>query len=269
MTMKKINLIVTVLMLIAIWPAAQQKKDAKAQELIQKVIKEFGGEAFLSWKDFTGSGRYFQIKSNGDQGWTKFWEYYKWSGLSRMEFDKKSEGIVEIYNTRLGKGWSYEYGKVKDKTSEEYRDFLLSEKRNITNLFRERWREPGMKVFYYSPSSLDTVKPMEALEFVDVENYSITVYFEEGSPRPVKLDYKEQIKDGPMVTKSDMFYRWFKYQEVLTPKRVEFYISGRLTGLVEYAEAAYNTGLDDKLFDEPKPAPVKKSKEKKKSEEKS
>lgn len=240
------------LMLLLRVPLYAQNGDEKARSLVQRTIQEMGGNALSGVKDAYGSGRFFILKEGG-QSWTKFWDYYKWPGKARTEFDRKQTGIVEIYDLTLGKGWIYEYGKVKEKTADEMRDFRLAEKRNLINLFRDRWREPGTKVFYYGPGAIDTLKPMEALEFVDAENYSVTVYFEEGNPRPTKLEYKDRTAEGLAVTKSEQFFRWFKVHGVLTPKRVEFYTNDRQTGLVEYSELDYNLDLPDTLFQQPLP----------------
>jgi len=222
----------------------------KAQELIQKVRTELGDKAFESWTDYYGEGRMFILKRGG-QSWTKFWEYYKWSGKSRTAYNDKD--LYDVYNLDLGKGWAFEYGKVKAKTEEDVRRFRQSEKRNLFNLFRDRYREPGMKVFYLGPENIDSLKPMEALEFVDADNFSFIVYFEEGNPVPQKVEYKDRNPDGLTINKTERFYRWFRVDGILSPKRVEFYTGENQTGLVEYSLFRYNTGLSDTLFQEPVP----------------
>ena len=233
-----------------------QTQSEAADRKIQKTIKAFGGQAFLTWKDFYGEGRMYILRTSG-QSWTKFWEYYKWSGKSRVNLDKKENALADIYNLDEGKGWSYEYGKVKDKTPAEVRDFRLGEKRNLSNLFRDRWKEPGVKVFYYGPNDIDSLKPLEALEFIDVENYSVTVYYEEGNPVPFKLTYKERNPDGIVLEKSEQFFRWFKYNGILTPLRVEYYTNDTEAGLLEYSLVQYNVGMPDSLFEKPQPEPGK------------
>jgi hypothetical protein len=232
-------------------------EDDRARQLVQSTIQEFGGSAFLDWKDMYGEGRIFMLKE-GRQSWTKFWDFYRWSGKSRTDFDKRAEGLSDIFNLDLGKGWTYEYGKVKPKTEDDMRRFRLAEKRNLANLFRERWKEPGMKVLYVGPNEIDTTQPMEALEFLDTENYSVTVYYEEGKALPVKLEYRDRNQDGIVLNKAEMYFRWFRFQGILTPLRVEMYTNGRQTGLVEYSLVQYNTGLSESLFTEPAPVVKKK-----------
>ena len=176
-----------------------------------------------------GEGRIFMLKE-GRQSWTKFWDYYRWSGKARTDFDKRGEGLADIFNLELGKGWTYEYGKVKPKTEDDLRRFRLAEKRNLASLFRERWKEPGMKVLYLGPNEIDTTQPMEALEFLDTENYSVTVYYEEGKALPVKLEYKDRNQDGIVLNKAEMYFRWFRFQGILTPLRIELYTNGRQSG---------------------------------------
>jgi hypothetical protein len=232
-------------------PARGADED-RAQKLIQSTIQEFGGNAFLTWKDSYGEGRIFMLKE-GRQSWTKFWDFYRWSGKARTDFDKRSEGLADIFNLELGKGWTYEYGKVKPKSEDDLRRFRLAEKRNLASLFRERWKEPGMKVLYLGPNEIDTTQPMEALEFLDTENYSVTVYYEEGKALPLKLEYKERNPDGIVLNKAEMYFRWFRFQGILTPLRIELYTNGRQSGLLEYSLVQYNTGLAESLFTEPAP----------------
>jgi len=249
--MKKIFWLIIIIMMIIPLMRGETEKD-KATILIQKTIKEMGGPAFLKWTDYYGDGRFYIIKGSR-KSWTKFWEEYKWNGKSRINFDKKREAISEIYNMDLGKGWSYEYGKVKEKSEDDIQRFRLAEKRNLANLFRERWKEDGMKVFYLGPGNFDTVKPLEALEFVDADNYIVTVFYEEGSSLPFKIAYKERNKDGIVLYKEEQVFRWFKIKGIQTPLRVEFYTNGEHSGLLEYSEFLYNVGLSDALFQKPSP----------------
>lgn len=235
-------------------PALSADAD-KARELIAKVRAELGGKAFESWTDYYGEGRMFILKRDGGQSWTKFWEYYKWSGKSRTAFNDKD--LYDVFNLELGKGWAFEYGKVKVKTDEDVRRFRQAEKRNIFNLFRDRYQEPGMKVFYLGPENIDTLKPMEALEFVDADNYTFTVFFEEGNPVPQKVEYHDKTPDGLTIKKTELFYRWFRVDGVLSPKRVEFFTGDSQTSLVEYNLFRYNSGLSDALFQEPVPVAKK------------
>ena len=248
------SFLLVVMMSSGVW--GQAADDNRAQGMIQRTIQALGGEKFLTWKDMYGHGRIFVIKRDG-QSWTKFWEYYRWEGKSRTELEKQHEALADIFNLELGKGWTYEYGRVKPKTEEEMRRFRQSEKRNIYNIFRRRWQEDGMKVLYYSPADIETVKPMEALEFIDAENFTVTVFFEESVPLPVKVEYQDRNEDGIVLPKSEMFFRWFRSGGVMAPHRVEFFTRESNTGLVEYTEVNFNVGLADALFQEPVP-PVKK-----------
>jgi hypothetical protein len=258
MSSRRILLIcLTATCLLAAVRAADKPSDDKAGQLIQATIRELGGPAFLGWKDMYGEGRIFILKE-GRQSWTKFWDYYRWKGKARTDLDKRGEGLADIFNLELGQGWTYEYGKVKPKSDEDMRRFRLSEKRNLAALFRERWKEPGMHVVFIGPSEIDTTKPMEALAFIDADNYTVTVFYDEGNPRPVKLEYKDRNPDGIVLNNTEMFFRWFVFQGILTPLRVELYTNDRQTGLIEYKTIQYNTGLPDSLFTEPTPVVKKK-----------
>jgi hypothetical protein len=255
--MKHAAWIVIFVLVSWIGPEPRAAEDSRPQEMIQKTVRALGGSKFLSAKDMFGYGRMFVIKRDG-QAWTKFWEYYRWDGKSRTELEKPREALVDIYNLELGKGWSYEYGKVKPKTDDEMRRFRQSEKRNVHNLFRGRWKEDGMKIIYYSPAEIETVKPMEALEFIDAENYTVTVFFDEGNSLPVRVEYQDRNPDGIVLPKAEMLFRWFETNGVMAPHRVEFFTRDTNTGLVEYTEVQFNVGLSEDLFLEPLPVTKKK-----------
>lgn len=231
---------------------SQTVMDEKARARYDRTVQAMGGKAFLSWIDSYGTGRYFVLKEDGG-GWADFWDYYKWPGKSRTDMDEKEKGLVDVFNLDLGKGWTAEYGKVRPKTEAELQRFRLSEKRNLAALFRTRIKEPGIRVFYFGPTSIDTVKPMEALEFVDAENYSVSVYFEEGEGLPVRMEYTERDEQGIVQKKTDVFYKWFSFQGVMFPKRLEFFTNGKPSGLVEYDTVKFNSSLPDSLFQEPHP----------------
>lgn len=238
--------------LIFLTAGMMAEDEAVVQKLIARTVEKLGGQKFLQFKNYTGNGRVFSIKRDG-QSWTKFWEYYQTGGLSRVDYDKQYAGLSEIYNLPLGKGWNYEYGKVKPMKESELKKFRLSEKKNLFNLFRDRYREPGMKIFYYGPGQIDDLKPLEALEFIDTENFSVTVYYEEGSALPYKLEYNDRNDEGIALKKAEMYFRWFTHQGIQSPMRIEFYSNGRETGLVEYSAFTFNTVIPESLFLEPAP----------------
>lgn len=239
--------------------------DPVVRERLDQTVEAMGGDAFLAWKDYSSFGRYFAFKKEG-QGWMKFWYYYKWKGMERTEFEEQKTGIIEIYNLTVNSGWTYDYGSVKEKTPEEMRDFMLAEKRNLVVLFRERWKEPGMKVFFMGPKNFKTIQPVEALEFLDADNYSVMVYFEEGTHLPFKAEYVDRNSDGVQVKKEERYYRWFKFQGVCVPMRIEFYTEGRASGLAEFETMAFDKGLSESMFQKPEAKPEKKKKKKPKEE---
>lgn len=243
-------------------PADGPRMDPKALDLLNRTVQALGGDAFRSWAGYHGEGRIYLIKGD-NQSWTKFWYDYRWPGKERMALEEPDGAIVEIYNLEQGKGWAYEYGKVKDKTEEEIRRFRLTEKRSFVNLFRERWKEPGMKVFHLGPESFDSVRPEEGLEFVDAENYAVTVIYAEGKALPERVEYVEKTASGRTEKHADHFFRWFRYQGVMMPLRIEFFTNGVMTRQVDFTLVSFRDPLPDSDFSAPRPGPVKEKKKKK------
>lgn len=240
------------LIVLAFSVTSAQEPDARALDLIQQTIDGLGGEKFLNWKDYQAEGRFYAIKG-AQKSWTKFWEQYAWWGKYRINFGKKEGAIAEVYNLELNKGWDYEFGKVKDKPEEDIRKYEISERRDPRYMFREGWKKEGMKVFFLDPDNFDTIEPQVALEFLDAENRSVTFFYQEGSHVPFKMLYKERNDNGIMQEKEQMFFRWFNIQGIYSPMRIEFYTNGERSGLLEYSEIHYNTGIPDAVFQRPQP----------------
>ncbi len=108
----------------AVW-AAEAEISPAAKELLDRTVQNLGGESFLNWAGYHGEGRSYVIKGD-NQSWTQFWYDYRWPGMERMAYEEERGAIVEVWNTPQGKGWTYEYGKVKEQTAEEYRRIVES-----------------------------------------------------------------------------------------------------------------------------------------------
>jgi len=249
--MKK-HLLTCFIILLALPLTSAQESNTQALDLIRQTIDALGGEKFLNWQDYTSNGRFYAIKGS-QKSWTKFWEEYKWWGKYRINFGKEEGAMAEVYNLELNKGWDYEFGKVKDKSEEDIRKYAVSERRDPRYLFREGWKQEGMKVFFLGPENFDTIEPQVALEFLNAENLSVTVFYQEGSHVPYKIIYKERNENGIMQEKEQMFFRWFHIQGIYSPMRIEFYTNGERSGLLEYSEIQYNTGIPDSIFQRPLP----------------
>ena len=75
--------------------AAEAEVSPAARELLERTIRNLGGESFLNWAGYHGEGRSYVIKGD-NQSWTQFWYDYRWPGMERMAYEEERGAIVEV-----------------------------------------------------------------------------------------------------------------------------------------------------------------------------
>ncbi|MGW8181130.1 MAG: hypothetical protein ACWGQW_20565, partial [bacterium] len=168
---------------------AEESGEIKARKVIQAAIEAMGGDAYLSVNATHSYGRYFQFS----KGRKSFAQYNDWTVLKpvkwRFQLGKGKNQFVSIYNLEEGKGWTLE-GKdiVEEIPEDDIEKFRRSAKEDLDIILRFRLDEEGMNFFYYGPNDIAGQGKHEAVEFLDMMNKSIVVFFDRQSHLPAKLE---------------------------------------------------------------------------------
>jgi hypothetical protein len=223
-----------------------EQSAAKAKEMIQKAIEALGGQAYLSVRDITRTGRYAQFGHAGDlTGYIKFYDYQKLPDKNRTEFSGK-RNIIEVFNG--DRGWELDRGGVVEASAESIEQFQEGLKKDVDYLFHYRLNEEGM-IFRYAGSDIVDLKQVDWIEMVDRERRTVCIALERSTSLPIRTVYVVRDPATRQRTEEiEFFSNYHPVRGVQTPFQVTRERNGIKVYQVFFDDCQYNTNLSDSLF---------------------
>ncbi len=239
---------------IAVFAVVQARADIapEARRVIDRAIKEMGGDAYLNMNATSSSGRYFHFR----KGRKAFTEYTDWTVYnpvkSRFQMGEGKRQYVQIYNLELDKGWTLD-GKstVEEIKPEEIEQFKKAVSLDVDVLLRYRLNEEGMNVYYFGPEDIAGTGSFEAVEFLDATNNSVVVFFNTKTGLPEKLESHFTDKVGVRHKREHEFYNWHVIQGVNLPLRHDIYVDEEVSEQQFVVDIIVNPDLPESLFTRP------------------
>lgn len=219
---------------------------AKARELIKQAIEALGGEAYLSVKDVSCTGRLAQFASQGDLGgYVKIYDYVLLPDKNRTEYSDK-HNIIEVNNG--DQGWTLDKGGVTDAPPGAGETYLEGLKRNMDQLLRYRLKEEGM-VFRYGGSDVVDLRPVDWVEVQDSERRITRMAIEKSTRLPLRAVYiTRDAETRQRIEETEYFSNYFVVNGVQTPKQIARERNGRKVYQVFWSGCQYNTALTASFF---------------------
>jgi hypothetical protein len=225
----------------------------KGKRIVNEALAALGGDKFLAMKDRTESGRaysFYRERLTGLSIAKIYTRYYDEESASlklkeRQTFGKK-EDIITLFDGTNGYQLTYRGAKPLDK--ERYDRYVMSTRRNILYILRERLKEPGL-IIEYKRSEVFENAPVHVVDLTDSEDQVVTVMFLQSSHLPIRQifhhldpEYKERIEEVTRFTKyrdvDGVQWPFNMLRERNGEKIFEIFSDG----------VTINTGLTDDLF---------------------
>ncbi len=223
-----------------------ERSAAKAGQLIQQAIQALGGQAYLTVRDQTCTGRVGFFGHSGDlTGYDKIYDFILQPDKERTEYSKK-RNIIDVYDGN--RGWTLDKGGVTDASPDAVAEFQNGLKRDINYLFRYRLNQPGMIFRYAGPDVVD-LKEADWVEVGDVDARTIRIALDRSTRTPIRAVF---ITRDPVTRERNEEVEYFSnyqpVQGILTPFQDTRIRNGQKVYQAFYDECKYNTGLAASLF---------------------
>ena len=233
--------------------AAQPKSPAedpsakKAHELIDKMIKALGGDAYLNIQDMEQSGRVYGFSKGEPAGaGALYWSFWKWPDKERIELTKQRD-VIAIYNGDNGYEVTFRGTTWAEKPALE--DYLRRRHYGIQNVLRNWLKEPGIAYFYEGFSSAER-KPAEKVTLMNAKNEAVTFYIDANTFLPIKKSFLWRDPTYGDKTQEDEVYDNYRLvQGIMTPFSVTRKKNDWATNQRFIFEVKYNQNLADSLFE--------------------
>lgn len=219
---------------------------AKAKQLIEEAVQALGGTAYLNVRDVTCTGKLSQFGHSGDlSGFEKFVDYSKLPDKDRTENIPK-HNIIQVMNGT--KGWVLDRGGVSEALQTDVAQFEEDMKKDIDNILRHRYKEPGM-VLRYAGSDVVDLREADWIELVDSDNRTIRIAFSRATHMPIRKVVTTRDANIRMKFDEIEYYSNFHpLSGVETPFQITRERNGLKVYQVFFDTCDYNTNLSDSLF---------------------
>ncbi len=246
------SLVFAVLLLCSSRLQAEESGGSKAREVIEAAIEAMGGDDYRNVNAIHSYGRYFRFV----KGRKSFAQYDDWTIFKpvkwRFQQGKGDNQFVMIYNLELGKGWTLE-GKetVEEIPEESIERFRRSVKEDLDMLLRYRLDEEGMNLYYYGPDDIAGQGKFEAVEFLDLTNKSVVVFFDRQSHLPAKVETHSTDEVGVRHKEELELSNWHLIQGVNAALRFDFYVDEEISWQRFLEGITFNPEIPQEYFLEP------------------
>lgn len=230
-------------------PAAEPLQDAQAEAVLQKAIRNLGGEKYLGVKSQIGRGRFSVLRDGQVVSFQTFVDVIVFPDKERTEF--KSRGVKTVQTNTGDTGWVYdgEVDRIKDQTDVQVANFKRGMRTSLDNLLRGHWR--GSATLSYAgrrPATLG--KRNDVIKLVYEDGLAVEFEFAADDGLPVKAIYKRGEGDDE-VTEEDRYAQFIEIQGIRTPFIIDRFSSGKPASRINYESVEFNRSVPDSIFDKP------------------
>jgi hypothetical protein len=197
-----------------------ETNEQKGKRVVDEAVAALGGQAFLSMRDRTESGRAYSFYHERLSGLSLAHIYTHYldqpesqepgalAVREREAFGKKQDDVILFTQ---GAGYELTFRGARPLPDIRVQQFKISTLRNIFYILRERLGEPGL---FFESRGRDFYenRPIEIVDVVDSDNNTVTVYFDQLTKLPTRQSFFR--KDPIDNSKLEEVSIFAKYRDV-------------------------------------------------------
>jgi hypothetical protein len=246
-----------VFLLLAAFSAAETPSATRGKKAIDDAIAALGGGKFLEMQDRVETGRAYSFYRDRLSGLSIAKIYTRYLTVDptksahelgvreRQSFGKNEDSAVVL---REDGGANITYRGPKPIPIEDFERYRETTLHNVFYILRQRLHEPGMDFEFIGSDVVDRV-PVDIVDVIDGENFTVRVYIHQTTKLPVKqsfsrLDPKTKDRDEE-VTRFD---RYRDNQGIQWPQQITRERNGEKIYQIFADSVVFNQDLTDDLF---------------------
>jgi len=226
-------------------PAATNRIDPKAQQLLDQCVLALGGNAFLNAKSLRTEGRSFSITEDSTSGLAKYESVVAYPAKRRLSYGKGTP--VTLINDGE-RGWQLDrYGLIR-QPPEQVRLWNLRSRYTYESLLRTVFREQGLLIQH---SGTEFIGPLSThvISITDSSQTQIKIYLDAKRSLPAQVKYRVQNpKTREWEEFAEIYSDFREFQEIMTPMQITSFLDGERTGETFRKSAEYNVEIPPNYF---------------------
>jgi hypothetical protein len=224
-----------------------QENARRAKALIDQAIQALGGQAYLTIRDRELSGRLFGFHHGQSTGnGTEFWSFSEFPDKERIELTKQRD-IAELY---IGtKGYEITYKGPRPSEPKDLDDYMRRRRFSLETILRTWVPDPSVAMLYEGNANA-AQHPSLRVTLINANNEAVTLDFDVDTHLPVRksFEWRDPV-DRQKNLEEEIYDNYRLVQGVMTPFNVTGYFNGDMSRSRYIFTAAYNSGVDQAMFD--------------------
>lgn len=261
MKFKELIAVPAVILVLAVLSHAQNSlaarsggdKKAEAEAVIQKAVRNLGGEKYLSIKTQIGRGKFSVIRDNAVVSFQTFTDVIVFPDKERTDF--KGGGSKSVQTNVGSGGWVYdsELQAVKDQNEQQVEAFKRGMRTSLDHLLRGHWRGEG-EISYVGRRPATLGKRNDVIRLTYNDGLVVEFEFAADDGLPQKASYSRLSADNEEIKEEDRYAQFIDVGGVKAPFIIDRFTAGKQSSRINYQSVEYNKPIPDAIFTKPRSA---------------
>lgn len=230
-------------------PSLPSRISPRAQELLNQAIQALGGQAFLTFKNISTTGRVFAFSEGQTADVQPFKSVYEPPDKRRFAYGKGKP--VTLVNNG-DQAWELDRYGLVHQLPEQVRQWKIANHYNLDNLFRSVIRQNGVLILDHGVDFVSN-QPAYVIDIVDDENVSIRLYLRKSNYLPLRVTYRVQ---NPINQEWDDYVDDYSdyqtFNGIVTPMGIGRTRNDERIGQVFRGSVQYNVAVPADYFEAPR-----------------
>ena len=230
--------------------AARSDPAAAAEEIMQKAIRNLGGEKYLNVKTQIGRGRFSIMKEGVNVSFQSFIDVIVFPDKERTEF--KGGGVKSVQTNSGNTGWTFDGDNelVKNQNEQQVQNFKHGIRTSLDHLLRGQWRNEA-KLTYLGKRQASLGKRNDVLRLSYEDGLIVEFEFSADEGLPVKALHTRTNADGEEFKEEDRYAQFVDVGGIRAPFIIDRFTNGAQSSRINYETIEYNKPIPDSIFAKP------------------
>lgn len=248
-------LILSLCLCAAALTTAAQKRDEKAEAVLNRAVQYLGGDNYLRVGTQIGRGKFSLMREGMTGSFQTFVDVIVFPASAGAEFKERTEfkefGRKYVQTNVGDAGWIYDEktAVIETQTEKQVADFKRGVNASLDNLLRAGWRGKA-ELAYVGRREASLGKRNDVVKLTYADGFEVEFEFSaEGVP--MKALYKRTNPEGIESKEEDRYAQFIEVQGVKTPFIIDHFSGGVHTSRINYETVEYNKTISDAIFAKP------------------
>ncbi len=227
-----------------------EKNDLQAEAVLQKAIKNLGGDKYLQVKTQIGRGKYSLMREGAVVLFQSFIDVIVFPDKERTEF--KGGGIKSVQTNVGDAGWTFDGDAelIKIQNEKQIADFKRGIRVSLDHLLRGSWRNDAT-LAYVGKRAATLGKRNDVVKLTYKDGLIVEFEFAADDGVPQKAIYSRFNADSEETKEEDRYAQFVDVGGVKAPFIIDRFTKGVQSSRINYETIEFNKVVPELIFAKP------------------